>query len=99
MNQELLPIGSVVELKEAKVPVMIAGYLASLQDREGKVWDYSGFVYPIGFDSKDEILSFDRDQVENVIAYGYVDQEEMAYVSQVEEMKKEIEKQPDGKEE
>ena len=67
MNYELLPIGKVVELKNSTIPVMIAGYLSVSKGNPDKLWDYSGFIFPIGYASDDEIYSFDHEQIDAVI--------------------------------
>ena len=73
MDKELLPIGSVVALKNSAALVMIAGYLAVTRANPEQVWDYSGFRFPIGYTSDEEIYCFNREQIEIVYAYGYRD--------------------------
>lgn len=73
MDSELLPIGSVVALENSTALVMIAGYLAVTQSNPERVWDYSGFRFPIGYTSDEEIYCFNRSQIEVVYAYGYRD--------------------------
>lgn len=73
MNKELLPIGSVVALKNSTALAMIAGYLAVTQSDPERVWDYSGFRFPIGYTSDEEIYCFNHDQIETIYAYGYRD--------------------------
>lgn len=90
MNYELLPIGTVVELKNSTIPVMIAGYLSVSKGTPEKIWDYSGFIFPIGYASDDEIYSFDHEQIDAVIAYGYKDIQEEQFVKQVAAAKEEI---------
>ncbi len=98
MDFELLPIGTVVELKHSSIPVMIAGYLSVSQKSGDRVWDYSGFVFPNGYMSDDDILSFDHNQIDVVIAYGYKDIQEEAFVKQVMETRQEIMNQKEGEE-
>ncbi len=98
MDFELLPIGTVVELKHSSVPVMIAGYLSVAQKSGNRVWDYSGFVFPTGYMSDEDILSFDHNQIDVVIAYGYKDIQEEAFVKQVMETRQEILEQNKGEE-
>ena len=90
MDFELLPIGTVVELKNSDIPVMISGYLSVNRENKDKVWDYSGFVFPVGYSKDDDILSFDHAQITNIIAYGYKDIQEMHFVAQVAEMRKTV---------
>lgn len=90
MELELLPIGTVVELKNSTIPVMISGFLSVNRASKDKVWDYSGFKFPVGYSSDEDILSFDHSQIENILAYGYRDAQEMRFVKEVEGMRKEI---------
>ena len=55
MNSEMsiLPIGSVVLLKEEKKKIMITGFASVSPDTGDKVYDYSGCVYPEGYEFSD----------------------------------------------
>ena len=50
MEEKLLPIGSVVKLKNGQKRLMITGFLQMEQDEKGQknIWDYSGCLYPEG---------------------------------------------------
>ena len=50
MEKKLLPIGTVVYLKDGKKPLMIIGFCAM---SDSKVFDYSGCLYPEGVISSD----------------------------------------------
>jgi len=73
MKSVLLPIGTVVELANSTVPVMIAGYLSVAAGNTHKIWDYSGFLYPIGYEESGKVYSFDHENINHVISYGYRD--------------------------
>ena len=90
MDFELLPIGTVVELKHSSIPVMIAGYLSVAKKTGDRIWDYSGFIFPTGYMSNEDILSFDHNQIDVVIAYGYRDIQEERFVKQVTEARREM---------
>jgi len=90
MEHEFLPIGTVIELKNTAVPIMIAGYLSVANSNPDKIWDYSGFLYPLGYVNNDEVISFNHDQIGTVIAYGYKDVEEEEFVEKVKIAKKEL---------
>lgn len=81
MQNQFLPIGSVVQLKNSTACVMIAGYLPMGPSRPGYVWDYSGFKFPLGYVRDDEIYCFDQDQIEVVHALGYQDREQFSFVN------------------
>ncbi|MCR4640704.1 MAG: DUF4176 domain-containing protein [Lachnospiraceae bacterium] len=98
MDFELLPIGTVVKMKNSAIPVMIAGYLSVVTGKEDRIWDYSGFIFPNGYNSDEDILSFDHEQIEFVIAYGYRDIQEERFVAQVSEARQEL-REDDGEDE
>lgn len=75
MNKEYLPIGTVVQLKNSTARVMIGGYLPMTDKSGKKVWDYSGFRFPLGFIRVDDVYCFDHEQVETICCYGYRDLE------------------------
>lgn len=77
MNRDMmgvLPLGSVVLLKDAKRYLVVMGYLI-IEEGTNKVWDYMGCAYPIGAISSDAILTFDANQIEKVIFKGFSDEE------------------------
>lgn len=88
MFEGLLPIGTVVLLKNSKKRVMIIGVLQK-QIKEGKevVWDYSACLYPEGFMGPDKTFLFNADQIEKVFAVGYQDQEQFAFKEKIDEIR------------
>ena len=48
MIKDLLPIGSVVMLRDAKKPLMIFGIKQLASERPGEEFDYIGVMYPEG---------------------------------------------------
>lgn len=73
-TKSVLPLGSVVLLKDAKRYLVVMGYLI-IEEGTNKVWDYMGCAYPIGAISSDAILTFDTNQIEKVIFKGFSDEE------------------------
>ena len=90
MDKEFLPIGTVVDLKESTASVMVAGYLPIASSDQSKVWDYSGFRFPLGYVHDDQIICFDQDQIETIYAYGYMDIEQQKFIAHVPEKKAEV---------
>ena len=86
MNSDInvLPIGSVVLLKEATKRIMITGYASVSPDTGDKVYDYSGCVYPEGFVDYDEVFVFDHSQIQEVFFLGYRDQEQIEFIGKLE---------------
>lgn len=84
MANQLLPIGTVVQLEDSTARVMIAGYLPTGPSRPGYVWDYSGFKFPIGYMDDDEIYLFDQGQIETVLALGFQETEQFDFIAKLE---------------
>lgn len=68
--EKVLPIGSVVLLKNANKRLMIIGYQRMKAGGGNKVYDYCGCVYPEGYTSPRDTAIFDHDQIERVISIG-----------------------------
>ena len=76
----LLPIGSVVLLKDSTKRVMIIGVAQVLESSGEKViYDYAGCLYPEGYMSADKNYLFNTDQIEKLYAIGYQDDEQLAF--------------------
>jgi len=71
-ENEIIPLGSIVELKTIKDYVMLIGID---QVTDGQKYDYCGCVHPFGFLGLDKLLLFNADQIEKVIFKGYYDDE------------------------
>ena len=78
MNKNLLPIGSVVLLKEANKRIMIVGR-AQKNAATGKLWDYSACYYPEGILDPNQLFMFNHDQIEAVFFIGFQDKEGLDY--------------------
>lgn len=79
------PIGTVVILKNSTAATIISGYLAENNNMPGYIWDYSGFLYPIGLRNEEEVYTFDHTQIEQVLAIGYQDGEWFAFTDRLKE--------------
>ncbi len=69
MKNQLLPIGSIVTIGKDNTMIMINGY-GMINNNNREFYDYSGAVYPIGFNAQDVKL-FNREDVKDVIFVGY----------------------------
>lgn len=85
MKASLLPVGTIVELQDSEVKVMISGYCPQGSAKPGYVWDYSGFIFPIGYRSAQEVVLFDNAQIKKIVAMGYQDEEQFNFIGKVEE--------------
>lgn len=80
MYSGLLPIGSVVLLKNSTKRLMIIGVCQ--RDTDGKAWDYCGCYYPEGIRDK-SFFAFDGTQIEKYSFIGYQDREQFAFKSKM----------------
>lgn len=72
---DILPIGTVVKLKDVTKPVMIYGR-HQLQNKTKMVYDYIAVPYPEGNISEEFNVFFNRQLIEKVIYKGFVSPEE-----------------------
>ena len=79
----VLPIGSVVLLKNSSKKLMIMGFAQVAADNPEKVYDYVGCVFPEGFLGPEQTFLFDSHQIEKIYAVGYQDEEQMAFKTRV----------------
>lgn len=79
MINGLLPIGTVVLLKESTKRIMIIGVCQRSVGEEEKIWDYCGCFYPEGYIGADKVFLFNNDQIETIFALGYQDEEQMIF--------------------
>ena len=84
MEEKYLPIGTVVMLKGGTKRTMIVGFCPIAED--GKKYDYIGCLYPEGVVSATESLLFNHDQVEEIHAKGYTDQEYEEFMTKLKEI-------------
>lgn len=82
MYKDLLPIGSIVLLKEGNKRIMICG---RIQTREGEdtIYDYSACYYSEGIIDSSSMFFFNRDAIERVYFIGFQDTEELKYRNEV----------------
>lgn len=79
MFEKTLPIGTVVLLKNATKRLMILGYSRYQAGDQTKVYDYCGCTYPEGFISPDKTAVFDHEQIAQIYALGYQNDEQIAF--------------------
>lgn len=83
-KDELLPLGTLVLLKDTNRQLIITGRMQKLAaDPSGEIWDYSGCAYPRGFMSNNDSYAFNADQIEKVYFRGYEDEDEIKYNKQL----------------
>lgn len=85
MFSGVLPIGSVVLLKNSTKKLMITGFAQVSVDDPDKIYDYVGCVFPEGFLGPDQTYLFDSHQIEKIFFIGYQDQEQMDFKVRIDE--------------
>ena len=59
---------------------MITGFaVKSKEDKENRLFDYVGCLYPEGLINTDKNLLFNHDQINRIYAIGYSDEEEKEF--------------------
>lgn len=90
----LLPIGTVVKIKEVEQRLMIFGILQKGETVPGRVFDYIAVPYPMGLQDMRLNIGFDHEDIEEIVFRGYEDDERKAFlvvleaVEQVQKKKK-----------
>lgn len=82
--KELLPIGSVIWLREAKKPLMIFGVKQSNMDTDEE-YDYIGVLYPEGNMGAETQFLFQHKDIERVVFRGYEDESRTEFLEQLAE--------------
>lgn len=82
--KDLLPIGSVVMLKNAEHALMIFGVMQT--DETKKVdYDYIGVLYPEGNMGTESQFLFQHESVEKVLFRGWESEEREEFIAKLEE--------------
>ncbi|MBO5303952.1 MAG: DUF4176 domain-containing protein [Lachnospiraceae bacterium] len=76
---ELLPIGSVIWLKEAERALMIFGVKQSNMET-GEEYDYIGVIYPEGNMGTDSQFLFQHEDIERVVFRGFEDEQREEFI-------------------
>lgn len=76
--QTMLPLGTVVTMKEGSKQMMIIGRFQQ-NVVEDKVYDYTAVLYPEGLLGMDDVLLLDKKDIDHVHFMGYQCQEEALF--------------------
>lgn len=74
----LLPVGSVVSLKEATKKIMIIG-IAVNNESSNKVYDYIGVPFPEGYVDSETMFLFMHEDIEKIEFLGFVNAETQGF--------------------
>ena len=76
----LLPIGTIVYLKEGSQKLMILNRGVTIeQEGESVLFDYSAAFYPMGL-NPEQLFYFTQEDIDKVVYKGYSDEEEERFV-------------------
>lgn len=78
-TKDLLPIGSVVLLKNGKKKVMICG-VRQTEMESGVEYDYISVLYPEGHMADVGTFMFNHEDIEDIFFHGFEDDERAAFI-------------------
>lgn len=81
MKEDLLPVGSVVLLKNAEKRIVVTGY--GQVNEKNELFDYSAIYFPEGMLNSKKVMLFNHDQIEQIFFKGYVDQEQLDFMLKI----------------
>lgn len=85
--EELLPIGSIVQIKNSEKRLMIFGIKQSgIVESENVEADYIGVLYPEGNMGLQYQYLFNHDDIEEIVYRGFEDSERDIFVDQLAEI-------------
>lgn len=86
-KEQILPIGTVIITKDGNIPLMIVSR-GALFEQDGKVgyFDYSAVPYPTGITNGEEFAFFNREDVESIIFFGYINSDEQLFAENYDEL-------------
>lgn len=87
--KDLLPLGSVVTLKNGNKRIMICGRLQE-REEDGKIFDYSAVYFPEGILDPSQLFLFDNENIDRLYFVGMQDGEEFAFREYLMDCKKDI---------
>ena len=85
---DLLPVGSVVLLKNAQKKLMIIGLMPikHMESGEDIAYDYIGVSYPEGYIGQESAMLFRHESIEDVVFTGYSDDERMILIEAIQKL-------------
>ena len=79
MLEQVLPVGTVVMLKDGMKRLMIMGYQQSQTEDLARVYDYVACEYPEGFFSVEDMIMFDHTDIEHIFSLGLQNEEQVEF--------------------
>lgn len=85
----LLPIGSIVKLRDNDNRMMIIGFHP--ENDKGEKRDYVAVVYPMGMMGIESMLFFNNSDIEEVVFQGYLNRQHETLLKLMEDLYEELE--------
>lgn len=77
-NKELLPVGSIVNIRLSKEKYMIMGFYTK-DANTNEIYDYSAVVYPYGLVNLNDVTMFNKDLIKKVVYRGLDSEEDKLF--------------------
>lgn len=81
--KDLLPIGSIVLLKDGEKKLMINGIMQNDAGGTGKNYDYLGVLYPEGHIGEGFQYLFNHEDIDEIIFRGFEDTERIQFLERL----------------
>lgn len=81
--RDLLPIGSIVLLKDGEKKLMIIGIMQSEMAENGREYDYLGILYPEGHVGEQFQYLFNHEDIEEIVFRGFEDNERAEFLEKL----------------
>jgi len=82
--KNILPIGSVVLLKNADKRVMVIGYYPTiLEDEKEITYDYLACLFPEGVIDSNNSMMFNHEDADKIFYYGLIDEEQKYFMEEL----------------
>lgn len=81
--KDLLPIGSIVLLKDGEKRLMINGVMQNDAGGTGKNYDYLGILYPEGHIGEGFQYLFNHGDIDKIVFRGYEDEERTEFLAKL----------------
>lgn len=81
--KNLLPIGSIVLLKDGEKRLMIDGIMQTDEGGSGDNYDYLGVLYPEGRIGDEFQYLFNHEDIDSIIFRGFEDEERFGFLERL----------------
>lgn len=85
---DLLPVGSVVLLKNAQKKIVVIGLMPikHIESGEDITYDYMGVPYPEGYIGQESVMLFNHESIEEIAFNGYSNAERIMLIETIQQL-------------